>query len=591
MRSVPLPKILSDLPAIEVRPVASLSCAYGADYVSARYCGFARPPKPPPGIWQHGWGERDFEFDPAIVIGGWGSYESVKETESFWVARKDEEEYLRRCGYRRVKAIGLPIVYLLSHPHADRIPGSLLVMPAHSLDFTRHDWNFEEYADAIARIRDRFTDVVACVHPACWNRGYWVDAFRQRGIALIQGARGDDQNALTRLQRLLSRFEFVTTNGYGSHLVYASFLGAKVSVFGPYAKFEERDFANAAFFQECPHILRRSVNLMAEYTVRQRYPFFFCEPDRATDRQEWAAQEVGADCRVPPHELRRLFEWTLPYRAKGRLIYGFASTKQKASDALRHSVKYLASPAYRQQFNETREVSKVPPGTPGTATVYGKPLRFLDRDRFLVLYDETIRRGTYRFSTADPHPRIIDGGANIGMSAIYFKHLYPGARVIAFEPDPTTFSVLSANCATFGLSDVELHQEALWLRSNTGEPSRPAGRLAPAFCGDDLSVATRPLRDLLTEKTALLKLDIAGGETEVLEDCGDALGKVDHLCVEYHSFADRPQTLHRLLTVVHAAGFRVHFHVLGPSPQPLFLRTVRTTNLFDMNVVIFCFRS
>ncbi len=42
---------------------------------------------------------------------------------------------------------------------------------------------------------------------------------------------------LRRLRRLFGRFEFVTTNGFGSHIAYAAAAGAKVSVFGPYAEF------------------------------------------------------------------------------------------------------------------------------------------------------------------------------------------------------------------------------------------------------------------------------------------------------------------------------------------------------------------
>jgi FkbM family methyltransferase len=591
----PLQELLSALPTVETRSFATLSCGYGADYVSAGYCGFNRPPQPPPGIWEHGWTPRHLQFDPAAVIAGWGSYESVKETERFWVARRDEEEYLRSCGYRWVKAIGLPVVYLPPRI-VERIPGSLLVMPIHSLEYTKHNWNFEQYANEIARIRDRFAEVVACVHPVCWERGYWVGAFRECGIPVIRGARGDDRNALLRLQTLFSTFEFVTTNGYGSHLAYASLLGAKVSIYGPFAHYQRRDYTNTQLYQECPHILEPMLDLTSENTLRQHYPFFFCEPDQASVQREWAAHEVGQECRVSPEELRRLFEWTLPARAKNRVIGGFRRIKREGRETLRHTVRYITSAAYRQEVNEFRDVKKLPPGTPGAAPGYGKPLRFLDPNSFLLLYDEIIRRGVYRFSTADPHPRIIDGGANIGMSIVYFKHLHPGAKIIAFEPDPAIFAALSANCTTFGLSDVELHQEALWTRSGTStflrEPSSLGGRLDPGAAKGDVEVSTRRLRDLLDEKTALLKLDIEGAETEVLEDCGDGLANVDHMFVEYHSFADRPQTLHRLLAVVHAAGFRVHMHVFQPSPQPLFLRTIRgSVDLVDMNLDIFCDRA
>lgn len=51
-------------------------------------------------------------------------------------------------------------------------------------------------------------------------------------------------------------------------------------------------------------------------------------------------------------------------------------------------------------------------------TVFGSP------DALLPLY-----------GSLSEAPRIIDGGANIGLSVIYFKQLFPRSRTTAFEPD------------------------------------------------------------------------------------------------------------------------------------------------------------
>jgi FkbM family methyltransferase len=44
-------------------------------------------------------------------------------------------------------------------------------------------------------------------------------------------------------------------------------------------------------------------------------------------------------------------------------------------------------------------------------------------------------------------PLIIDCGANIGMSALYFSHLFPEAAIVAIEPDAENFRMLSRNSA------------------------------------------------------------------------------------------------------------------------------------------------
>ena len=232
---------------------------------------------------------------------------------------------------------------------------------------------------------------------------------------------------------------------------------------------------------------------------------------------------------------------------------------------------------------------------PGSTILFGRNFEFVDGPGFLFLYDEIIEREIYKFSTDDPAPYIIDGGSNIGLSVLYFKQAYPKARIVAFEPDPNIFEVLQRNCRSFEFEDVELSDRALWVE-NGSLGFRREGSLGGRLADDgssvlDVNVPTKRLRDLLTSKVTLLKLDIEGAETDVLEDCADLLVNVENMFVEYHSFADRPQSLHRLLNVVHEAGFRTHFHVYEPSPQPLFQRTIREgIDRLDMNLDVFCYR-
>ena len=55
-------------------------------------------------------------------------------------------------------------------------------------------------------------------------------------------------------------------------------------------------------------------------------------------------------------------------------------------------------------------------------------------------------------------PLIIDLGANIGASAVWFSVVFPRSQIICFEPDRSNFKLLEIN--TLGLN-VELHQAAI----------------------------------------------------------------------------------------------------------------------------------
>jgi hypothetical protein len=102
-------------------------------------------------------------------------------------------------------------------------------------------------------------------------------------------------------------------------------------------------------------------------------------------------------------------------------------------------------------------------------------------------------------------------------------------------------------------------------------------------------VASVRLRDYLDRKVDLLKLDIEEGETDLLEDCRDRLGQVDHVFVEYHGAADRPQELPRLVSLLSGAGFRLNLHAGNDSVQPFMDRKINMGN--DLQLAIFAFRT
>lgn len=294
-----------DLPEVDIFQPRH-SSYYGAFGVAARYCGLRYAPDLIRGFWQHGWVPNHWQVDPAMLALEVDVHK--RKSDYYWVAREDQEAYLRNSGCENVRAIGLPIVYL-GHEQTPRKPQSLLVMPAHSLDYTKHDWKFEEYAQSIAEIRHDFADVLVCVHPSCWKNGYWVDAFRKRGFDLVQGASLFDRNALRRVRRLLSSFEYVTTNSLGSHVAYAAYLGAKVSIFGPYAEYKAEDFETDPLYNQYPYLVEPTIEVCSENAVRRHYDDMFCHPAEARMCVEWGRRQVGDDNKVTPAELRSAFRW------------------------------------------------------------------------------------------------------------------------------------------------------------------------------------------------------------------------------------------------------------------------------------------
>jgi FkbM family methyltransferase len=209
----------------------------------------------------------------------------------------------------------------------------------------------------------------------------------------------------------------------------------------------------------------------------------------------------------------------------------------------------------------------------GVSDLLGKPLRFVDSASLIFIYDEIFIKQIYKFNTSNLSPYIVDGGANIGLSVIYFKSLYPDAKIIAFEPDTKVFNALKYNVKSFELSDIELVEKALWDSETTlrfYSEGADGGRIATeADTKEIIQIPTVRLKKYLEKKVDFLKLDIEGAEVAVLRDCKDVLTNVERIFVEYHSINGKPQELDILLSILTGAGFRYNIHHIGVhSTQP-----------------------
>ncbi len=171
-----------------------------------------------------------------------------------------------------------------------------------------------------------------------------------------------------------------------------------------------------------------------------------------------------------------------------------------------------------------------------------------------------------KFSTATERPVIIDCGANVGVSILYYKSLFPQAMITCFEPDPAVHACLKENLQANGIANVECRTEAVWVDGNGvsfGSEGADGGSIMRSV--NAVHLPSVRLKDVLRDHLAidLLKIDIEGAEVPVILDCGGELKRVKYLYVEYHSFRDKPQELHRMLTLLSELGFRYYMDRIG----------------------------
>ena len=220
----------------------------------------------------------------------------------------------------------------------------------------------------------------------------------------------------------------------------------------------------------------------------------------------------------------------------------------------------------------------------------GRPLYMSAPQSYLHSLEELFADEVYRFATDNPAPYIIDCGANWGLSIIYFKKLYPGAKILAFEPDEAIAAILEKNMASFGYEDVQLRKKAVWHSATTLQFSSDhslGGHLTHNSETATSSVATVDLLPYLQEQPIdFLKLDIEGAEYEVLRHCAPGLSNVARIFVEYHSRPGEKQMLPELLTILRDAGFTLYIKEAAINKKHPFLQE-RLPYFYDMQLNIF----
>lgn len=134
---------------------------------------------------------------------------------------------------------------------------------------------------------------------------------------------------------------------------------------------------------------------------------------------------------------------------------------------------------------------------------------------------------------------IIDAGANIGLSAIFFANRFPGARIIALEPQRDNFELLRRNVSPY--SQIVPLNAALWNEDTTLGLLNPDDRV-DSYCfgsaATEQSVPAFTIPSLLArfglDRVDVLKIDIEGAEADVFAERPGWVDRVRMFIVELH---------------------------------------------------------
>lgn len=199
------------------------------------------------------------------------------------------------------------------------------------------------------------------------------------------------------------------------------------------------------------------------------------------------------------------------------------------------------------------------------------------------------------------NPVLFDIGAHFGESVEYLRSIFPNSLIYSFEPDPVSFDVLKnkkySNNPCFNMAvsrqtgkmafyqnEISHTNSLLKINLNSKDSIRISEELSKKSSSyydkinNEVEVEVITLDDFIIdndiESIDLLKIDVQGGEIQVLEGASIALGKAKAVILEaaFYDFYEKRTTFYDIENVLLPFGFSM-FNILELSQNPMNGRT------------------
>lgn len=156
---------------------------------------------------------------------------------------------------------------------------------------------------------------------------------------------------------------------------------------------------------------------------------------------------------------------------------------------------------------------------------YRHPVTLRNNSSDIEVFYQVLFNNSYQIKPETDPLIIIDLGANIGLSSVYFLNKFQGSSIIAVEPDRDNFEMLMKN--TSGYPNFRAYNNGIWNRNafleikdnNLGswgfsvfETDQSAPTAIEAITIDQI------VSDNGISKIDILKIDIEGAEIELFRD-------------------------------------------------------------------------
>ena len=158
----------------------------------------------------------------------------------------------------------------------------------------------------------------------------------------------------------------------------------------------------------------------------------------------------------------------------------------------------------------------------------------------LAVYDEVFRHGEYGMPVPTAQ-YIIDAGAHIGCTSVWFAGRYPGARILSIEPETGNYEMLLRHAREH--PKITPIHAGVWSHSGLLQIANPAAdtwsfQVCAAESSAQDCIPAVSIDQLLVDhnfpRIDILKIDVEGAEVEVFSTADRWIDRVGMLIVELH---------------------------------------------------------
>ena len=189
-------------------------------------------------------------------------------------------------------------------------------------------------------------------------------------------------------------------------------------------------------------------------------------------------------------------------------------------------------------------------------TVYG-PLYLRDNFGDITNLPDLFLENIYRSKTLKEAGVILDVGANIGLAAACFVLHNPGRPIYCFEPLAANVALIRLNCPVARVEQIAVGAQRGRIKLHVDPDSVMASRIPCGWETSEYEFEVISLDEFTSEhhidEVGLLKIDVEGMETDVLQGGQEILKRTARVAMETHGTSRHNEALKRL----RALGFNI----------------------------------